>query len=457
MKFMEDKDKKKLIEVVLNKGDIDKVFLNEDKHKEEFLKKFNLKEEYIDFKKLSIEIEYSTDNNEKKIIHDSLSKTQETIVEKTKNVLLENGIEIPKTSSLSDKIEEIKKALLHLNIDEKEINNIINDGSSLTNKEDIIITFRDDKAIRDKLNNNGIVYEKTKNGLEVNSKIILQEGFLLENNEKNKKKLNKEDITYWEKNDKQRTLFVPLQAKKISTLLAASAIVGVVPAVFLQIVLNQSGLLDKLVDRHLLSLSQKRALNRGETILATQRVNGKDVEQYIAKDKQTGEIKRVNISDIKIPYKIKGEELSHIQLDELKKGNYIQIGDRTFKLDLNVAGGIKVMYKEMKTDRDFKTIPKPEDEEHLKLKYIALKGSQGIDDIYGKGGVNKERDGFLEKFDLKNDYMTYKIYEKDSRLTNLYNNSPNLEISKIMKEHNNQIKEKSYSMSIDNQQQSFRR
>jgi len=110
-----------------------------------------------------------------------------------------------------------------------------------------------------------------------------------------------------------------LRAKKVATLLALGIVAGPIGALAIQVVLNQTGLLNKMIDQHQLSFSQKEALKQGFTVMAMQRENGKDVKQFMYVDKETGKINRVNVNDIYIPKKIEGVDLTPAQMQSLKK------------------------------------------------------------------------------------------------------------------------------------------
>lgn len=85
--------------------------------------------------------------------------------------------------------------------------------------------------------------------------------------------------------------------------MALGIVAGPIGALAIQVVLNQTGLLNKMIDQHQLSFSQKEALKQGFTVMAMQRENGKDVKQFMYVDKETGKINRVNVNDIYIPKK----------------------------------------------------------------------------------------------------------------------------------------------------------
>lgn len=107
--------------------------------------------------------------------------------------------------------------------------------------------------------------------------------------------------------------------------------------------------------------------------------------------------------------KIEGVDLTPAQMQSLKNGKNVNIeieGVQTYcRLDLNEPTGVKIAgFKEFKSDRTFTDIPKPNSPDEDKLRYISLRGKQGIDDIYGRNGDKLERDTFLDKYNLKEHY-----------------------------------------------------
>ncbi len=208
-------------------------------------------------------------------------------------------------------------------------------------------------------------------------------------------------------------------------MIASSLLLGPIPAIAIQIAMNQTGIMDKLLDKHLLSPNQKAALKNGETIKATQREDGKNIDQFLYKDSVTGKVNKINVRDVNIPSQVNGVKLTPAQIENLKNGKTIDVLDKNgvamaFRIDMNAENGIKAFYKEMKSDREFSTVPKPESPDINKLKYIALKGTQGVNDIYGGGGVNLERDSFLSKFNLKKDFNEFTTLQKDLRIAEIY-------------------------------------
>ncbi len=205
---------------------------------------------------------------------------------------------------------------------------------------------------------------------------------------------------------------------------------GPVPALLVQIVMNQTGLLDKLLNQHLISAEQKVALANGLTVRATNVVDGKSVEQFVYVDKDTGAINRVNLNDVRLPNHLNGVELSPDQMNKLKEGKTIEfVADGTYmaaRIDMTEANCVKSYWKEMKSDLDYKEVPTILSSNKEKLEYIAHKGVRGIADIYGGGAKNSERDDFLRNFGIEDQYKA----AKESQCANLAASNPAAMVAK---------------------------
>lgn len=397
-------DAKKLIQVVLHKGDVsfsnlkdvlDKAGVLKDA---EIIEKYELKAEYADNHATAMkEIEQA------KSMRVELSN-------KVKDVLEANGYDIPVLSE-EEKNERITSALRDLGFSDEEVDKFLKDGVDIaeTTGKGFTLNFKNDESLKKLLEDKGIDFEEQGENIKVKGKLFISEGFEIDNTAENRLKLEAENIKFFQKAEDERKLFVPLRAKKVATLLALGIVAGPIGALAIQVVLNQTGLLNKMIDQHQLSFSQKEALKQGFTVMAMQRENGKDVKQFMYVDKETGKINRVNVNDIYIPKKIEGVDLTPAQMQSLKNGKNVNIeieGVQTYcRLDLNEPTGVKIAgFKEFKSDRTFTDIPKPNSPDEDKLRYISLRGKQGIDDIYGRNGDKLERDTFLDKYNLKEHY-----------------------------------------------------
>lgn len=424
---------KALIDVIISKGND----LSLESMK--VIKKIGLNEKVMKIYQLEQEAMYADSVDAQMRDFRDIKEARSELVDNISSLLKESGFDIPVLSE-DRKKDYLKGALKDFGFSEKDIENFI--SNDMVNAETIgkgfELNFKNDEKVKKTLQDKGIDFEEDGEKLKVKGKLYVTEGFEIDNTAEHRLKLESNDIMFFKKAEDERKLFVPLRAKKVGMLLAMGIVGGPVGALAIQIVLNQTGLLDKMLDKHLLSPSQKKSLKEGFTILAAQRENGKDVKQFMFVDKETGKINKVNVNDIQIPRKFRGIDLTTAQINSLKNGRNVtlDVDGREFlcRLDLNEKSGIKVAgFKEFKSDREFTKIPTVNSPDVEKLKYISFAGKQGIDDIFGRGGDRLERDTFLEKYNLKEQF--YKI---DMALAG---NNPMMAASAAMKEKFSQLKE----------------
>ena len=334
-----------------------------------------------------------------------------------RETLHSKGIEMPAPLTKEEKDAAVRSELEKLGFDVDTIDSIIAEGVKTENKFELTI-LEDSEMAREMRNNSVALVPTGQQGLvKTQGKLIAQEGYFVEDTPTNKKFLQDNDITYFKQAENQRHLFVPLRAKKIASLLIASTLLGPIGGLAVSSLLNQTGLLDKMVNNHLLSNDQAQALQKGLTVKATNVVDGKNVEQYMYLDKDTGAVNKINVNDVRIPNKLNGMQLIPDQIEKLKEGKTIEyVADNTYmaaRVDMNEPNGVATYWKEMKSDIDFKKVPDILSADKDKLDYISHKGISGITDIYGGGEKNIERDSFLQKFDLQGKFDEAKTAQRN--------------------------------------------
>lgn len=374
-----------------------------------------------------------------------VEKKWSSLADKISSSLKEMGYDIPIMME-SKKNESIKSALKDFGFSDEEVNKFIENDIDIaeTTGKRFELNFKNEDNIKKVLQDKGIDFQEEGDKLKVKGKVFISEGLEVDNTAENRLLLESNSVKFFQKADNERKLFVPLRAKKVGMLLAMGVVGGPIAALAIQIVLNQTGLLNKMLDQHLLPNSQKTALKEGLTILAAQRENGKDVKQFMYIDRETGKINKVNMNEIQIPRKFQGVDLTPAQLHSLKEGKNITLNvggmDLLCRLDLNEKSGIKVAgFKEFKSDREFTTVPNVNSPDVDKLKYISMRGKQGIDDIYGRGGDRLERDTFLEKYNLKEEYYKIDMAMKTG-------GSPMMAAGMVIKEKMSQFKDLASSL-----------
>lgn len=416
-----NKENELLVDIVLNKGNVDKVRFAGAAEKKELISNSDFSQNYGNAKKHAYLSSVSITNDLREIQEYLLQSELKNIEDLARKMLEKRNVHVPFSLNNEEKIAAVAGKLKDdFGMTDEDISELLKSGlgKAETSGQKIVIDLNDTENVRTILDNNNIVYQRDKGLLKVDAKIFAKEGVEVENTAKNKKILDENDVLYAQKAEDERKLFVPLQGKKTALLVASSLIAGPVPAYAIQVILNQTGMLDRLLDQHLISYKQKEALDKGLTVKAMQKVNGKDVEQYLTRDLDTGNVVRVNVCDVQIPSKIHGVDLSPSQMENLRNGKLVDIVskdgvDMAIRINLNEPGGVQSFYKELKADKDYMQVPKPGSPDVDKLNYIHIKGFSGIYDIYGND-INIDRDSFLKKFDLKSDF--HQLLEVQSKM-----------------------------------------
>ena len=71
----------------------------------------------------------------------------------------------------------------------------------------------------------------------------------------------------------------------------------------------------------------------------------------------------------------------------------------------------------MKAERELKSVPTPNSPDEEKIAYVQMHGAQGVNDIWDRGGVNLERDSFLDKYDIEGFYKDYLKSSRDGEMS----------------------------------------
>lgn len=298
---------------------------------------------------------------------------------------------------------------------------------------------------REKLSEQEIEYEELPTG-EFRYKGVarVREGYSLDNTPTNREFLEKNDIHY--EVVKGSNLFVPKKAQKAALLLASSLLLSPMVGLALMYVLNKTRAMDKILVNKPFSPEEAKRLNRGETLRKETTENGRKVEKYYFIDNSTNHLRSIPVNELHLPNRVNGVSLSPKELDDLRIGKKVMGYDENSKmyyeaqLDLNNRSAIKMGFKELKATKEFSYIPKPNSPDQDKVKYVQLHGAQGVNDIWEKGGVNLERDSFLDKYDVEGFYKDYlsadqsknptKVAELSASIKDSLSRDKNLSISR---------------------------
>ena len=141
--------------------------------------------------------------------------------------------------------------------------------------------------------------------------------------------------------------------------------------------------------------------------------DGRKVDKYFYMDKDTMRLRSIPVREVNTPSRVNGVQLSPADVQSLREGKVVQGFDEKSKLyyeariDMTSRQGVQMSFKEMKVEKEFKAVPTPNSPDAEKVAYVQQHGAQGVNDIWDRGGVNIERDSFLDKYDIEGFYKDY--------------------------------------------------
>lgn len=293
---------------------------------------------------------------------------------------------------------------------------VLHDG--LYRKLPIVQTMPDKAENRAKLEAEDVEYEVLPtNQLRYKGVARLQEGYAMEDNKQNRDFLEANKISFDKLNDNK--LFVSMRVQKMALLLASSIILSPVFGIAIMYILNKTRTLDRLLKDRQFTNDEAKRLAAGETIRKTGVVEGKQVEKYYFVDDTTNQLRSIPVNEVRLNTRINGVQLSIKELDDLRNGNIVTGYDEATKqyyeakLDLNSKSSVQMGFKDLKATKEFNYVPKPNSPDADKKAYVQIHGAQGVNDIWEMGGVNLERDSFLDKYDIEGFYKDYQSSIED--------------------------------------------
>ena len=150
---------------------------------------------------------------------------------------------------------------------------------------------------------------------------------------------------------------------------------------------------------------------------------------------QDGTIKKLNKEDVQIPNKLNGAQLSPEQKATLREGRSIEIltdgKKKGYVLDLTKQNGVREVNLTPKKDINDWHTPSPSSSDKEKMEYISKNGPASINDIYGNNPVNSQRDSFLDKYNLRNEYKDYTNAEKAVKIAEISGNPTAILVAKL--------------------------
>uniref|UniRef100_UPI00356247B2 hypothetical protein n=1 Tax=Bacteroides fragilis TaxID=817 RepID=UPI00356247B2 len=441
---MEEKDKQHLIEIVLKKGNVDNaMFMYSSTEKEKFLSRYDLKELADKIDQLDNDYMYSEDVTAMRNIEKNKKNAQMDMAERCKKILEENKVDVNKMfgEELTEEKEreEVLKQLSQYGITPELAAQLgLDDINALkTNGKECWFELDDNILNREALKKNEIEYTCSEGKLRINGRFEVKEGICYDDTPENRRILDQEEINYikfaqGEKigNDWKEKLFIPINwrnelfpvtnsqlvknMEKLAIIGASSFILSPAGAVLLLLVLQRTGLYKQMLKQKELDKGERIAIEKGLTVF---KQNGKNARYYYM-DK--GNVCSINARDVRIPSVVNGVRMSAAEMERVRRGEMVILKGKNgeefgIRIDVTKRNGLQEYYREMRSDREMKSIPNPISPDKEKLDYIAKKGFKGIFDIYGQKNLNLERDAFLSKYGIKTVYADIKGMEEKMR------------------------------------------
>lgn len=272
-----------------------------------------------------------------------------------------------------------------------------------------------------------------------------QEGIKIEDTEENKKRL--EDLGISAKSIKDNKLFVPFYgSKEVAELMLSDIKKEITFGIAELPVLTKESIEERLGRSGITNEKDRSLLIKGESMILFNN-NGNRALVYI--DQTTNQVRTIPTSQIPIPSHISSIPLRFDELQKLRSEGSVELFDKQdhlyhrVVLDIRQSDNFKIEYKELSSEK-YTPVPTVESSDKEKIDYIALRGAKAIDDIWGKEALKKERDSFLERYDVQETYREYLDLKEQGEPGNTIRQ--NEEIKEVFKDE--QRKEQQRGLSV---------
>lgn len=455
--MMDQKDKEKLLELVICKGEIrSDTFQYSLDEKRDFAEKWGMKELFARHDQLENDIHWSEDTVAERRYEAELNEVRDLIVLQAKECLRKENIDIDKAFDMEQGDEERRKAILSqlsvLGIDENDAVRLGLDNAELLEEKgkSIRMSLPDTPERREVFDREGIEYEPGNGHLKITLTVEAKRGIALEDNSDSRRFLQENGIDYIlldreaqrnivraqnaRYNEKERSfMFVPFtwspanikilnrKAIKLLCLIAgagmATAVLSPVGAVVVTVAAKKTldmarvlGYADlfrrngKKKEEPTLTRAEAKALMAGEAIYREDKT-GREMYIYM----YNGNRYVMDAGDLVLPRQVDGVKLTILERERLRRGELVAVSDKdgeqiAFRVDPTSRDNIKRYYLNLKRDRQMTAVPGMFSDGKDKLEYIAQAGRKGIDDIFGTKARDKSRERFLSRYNLSSLY-----------------------------------------------------
>lgn len=451
--MMDQKDKERLIELIILGGELKyDTFDYSSGLRNAFAERYGMKELFDRYEQLQSDIHWSEDPVAGKRYERQLEEVRKLIEEQAKATLKEQGIDIDNAigpqPTEEEKREVILSQLRQMGIDEENAKRLGLDNAEemRSDGKTLFMYLPDDMMTRDRLDREGVEYERENGKLKVEVAVRLMQGVEVEDNADTREfmKQNKVDFIELTKEEAkairgaQKRLFIPNSwqmtggrspnSQLISTLgkLAGAAalvalatpagalIMWVTYRKFFKPIREMLGIdqLEKM--KPLFTSAEEKALRKGQTVYSENR--GRAVYYYVYQ----GNLCSINAKDVRLPRVIEGNRLSGADMGKLRRGEMLLLqkeNGETFGVRIDVKAGDNIRKYRLanRYDREMTAVPDRYSDKDEKMAYIARKGVRGIDEIFGGMVLDDKRDKLLDKYGMKEMYRQYKELVKANK------------------------------------------
>lgn len=323
----------------------------------------------------------------------------------------------------------------------------LSEGQRVNAQQPLLVTMSlpNNDETRHLLEERSVDFKSSQETLSYNALVRYREGLKIEGTEENKRVLDDLGISATPLKDNK--LFVPLDGSPEVGKLMTSGIKAEVTYGMAELPVLRKESLEERIGRSGITDGDSRSLLlKGESLIVE---NDRGNKSLVYIDQTTNQVRSIPTSQIPIPSHISSLPIRFDELQELRSGGSIELFDKRehvyhrVALDVRESDNFKMEYKELSSEK-YKPVPTVESSDKEKIDYIALRGAKAIDDIWGKEALKKERDSFLERYDVQETYREYLDLKKQGEPGNTIRQ--NEEIKEVFKHE--QRKEQQRGLSV---------
>lgn len=323
----------------------------------------------------------------------------------------------------------------------------LSEGQRVNAQQPLLVTMSlpNNDETRHLLEERSVDFKSSQETLSYNALVRYREGLKIEGTEENKRVLDDLGISATPLKDNK--LFVPIDGSPEVGKLMTSGIKAEVTYGMAELPVLRKESLEERIGRSGITDGDSRSLLlKGESLIVE---NDRGNKSLVYIDQTTNQVRSIPTSQIPLPSHISSLPLRFDELQELRSGGPVELFDKRehvyhrVALDVRESDNFKMEYKELSSEK-YKPVPTVESSDKEKIDYIALRGAKAIDDIWGKEALKKERDSFLERYDVQETYREYLDLKKQGEPGNTIRQ--NEEIKEVFKHE--QRKEQQRGLSV---------